>query len=166
MNRHRYDIEFLKEKYHQRWSIETLFEYMKFNINLDFVKGTSEKMVLQEICGKFITHLIAQVNVLQAIDKAGGNLKACYPYKRTNILVKNGHKYNYSINFSETLAEVIPKLYLILHPSRNYNVNAIIELLIEQRFLVPIRPGRKFERCSKRANSKWSNTKYRNAVRT
>ena len=116
MNNQRYDIDFLKNKYHQRWPIETLFSHTKLNIHLESGKGQSEVMVLQEICGKFIVHLIAQISTLQSIDSVGGIIKTTYPYNKTNVMVKNGHKYNYSTNFTETVSSIIPKLGNILHP--------------------------------------------------
>lgn len=116
----------IKELYNLRWGEETAFRHLKYAGNMVHIHSIKSDFLIQEIYGKLTLY-----NFSSCITKA--------ITKRENV--STTHKYN----FNHTQMQKFVRLYVI-------GVVKDLEKLIN-RFLVPVRPGRKFKRILRRQSA-------------
>ena len=116
----------IKELYNLRWGEETAFRHLKYAGNMVHIHSIKSDFLIQEIYGKLTLY-----NFSSCITKA--------ITKRENL--NTVHKYN----FNHTQMQKFVRLYVI-------GAVKDLEKLIN-RFLVPVRPGRKFKRIIRRQSA-------------
>lgn len=110
--------EIIKELYHMRWGIETSFRELKYAIGLTNFHAKKTDYIIQEIYSRLTLY-----NFCEAIT--------------TSIVIGNPkrRKHSYQVNF--TMA-----IYICKHYLKNTNLNAFNVILLIQKYILPIRPGR------------------------
>lgn len=121
LDRNKFPLSRIKELYHLRWGIESSFRKLKYDIGSIQFHSKQDKFIEMEL----YAHLI-MFNVVSLIS-----IQAYIPQHKT--------KYRYVINFKMSCI-VIHKQYC--HTSHNFE-----EILLEiERYVVPVRQGRKDQR--------------------
>lgn len=116
----------IKELYHLRWGIETSFRKLKYSLGLSQLHSKKAGYVEQEIYARVILY-----NFCESVT----------PHVSTH---QKKTKYAYQVNF--TMAVHICKAFL---QKSSPTISPHIETLL-LRYLVPVKPGRKFPRTKKR----------------
>ena len=116
----------VKKLYNLRWGEETAFRHLKYAGNMVHIHSLKTDFLMQEIYGKLTLY-----NFSSCITKA--------VTKRKNVNAV--HRYN----FNHTQMQKFVRLYVI-------GAVRDLEKLIN-RFLVPVRPGRKFKRIIRRQSA-------------
>ena len=114
-----FSLATIKDLYHLRWSEETAFRYLKYAGNMVRLHSRKWDLLLQEIYAKLIMYNYTSF-LMVAVDFKG----------------KKTLKYEYVIN--HTQAQKLSISFL------KGKVKEVLKLM--QKFLVPVRPGRRFER--------------------
>lgn len=121
-----FSLNTIKELYHLRWKEETAFRHLKYAGNLVHIHSLKKAFTLQEIYGKLTLY-----NFSSFIAAA------------TEIPQRGTNKYTYMLNFTQVMKVSIRFLRGLLK-----NVTVLI-----QKFLVPVRPDRSFERNLRRQSA-------------
>ena len=116
----------IRELYHLRWGIETSFRKLKYSLGLSQLHSKKAGYVEQEIYARVILY-----NFCESVT----------PHVSTH---QKKTKYAYQVNF--TMAVHICKAFL---QKSSPTISPHIETLL-LRYLVPVKPGRKFPRTKKR----------------
>ena len=116
----------IKELYNLRWGEETAFRHLKYAGNMVHIHSIKPDFLIQEIYGKLTLY----------------NFSSCITKAMTRKTTSNTvHRYS----FNHTQMQKFVRLYLIGKIEK-------LELLVN-RFLVPVRPGRKFKRIIRRQSA-------------
>ena len=121
-----FSLKVVKTLYNLRWGEETAFRHLKYAGNMVHIHSIKPDFLIQEIYGKLTLY----------------NFSSCITKTVTR---KNASSTVYSYNFNHTQMQKFVRLYLIGKIEE-------LELLIN-RFLVPVRPGRKFIRIIRRQSA-------------
>ena len=121
-----FSLKVIKTLYNLRWGEETAFRHLKYAGNMVHIHSIKPDFLIQEIYGKLTLY----------------NFSSCITKTVTR---KNASSTVYSYNFNHTQMQKFVRLYLIGKIEE-------LELLIN-RFLVPVRPGRKFIRIIRRQSA-------------
>ena len=121
-----FSLTSIKELYNLRWGEETAFRHLKYAGNMVHIHSLKPDFLIQEIYGKLTLY-----NLSSCITKAIS--------KRENASTA------YTYNFNHTQVQKFVRLFVI-------GAVKDIEKLIN-RFLVPVRPGRKFKRILRRQSA-------------
>lgn len=124
-------FEEFKEIYHLRWEIETSFRDLKYTLGMIYFHSSDQEMIRQEIYASLTIFNFSKIIINNSPPKQ-----------------ESTWKYKYKINFKTAATNI--RLYL---------AEKIDEIELELRikkFLVPIRPGRKFSRNVKGQSAKSS----------
>ena len=116
----------IKKLYHLRWGEETAFRHLKYAGNMVHLHSTIKDFLIQEIYAK-----LTMYNFSAFLTAA------------VNKMQSNAEKHRYVINHSQAQKSCI--LFL------RGEIEDIRSLL--RRYLVPVRPGRKFERNLRRQSA-------------
>ena len=116
----------IKELYSLRWNCETAYRHLKYAGNMVHIHSLKKNFLLQEVYGKLTMY----------------NFSSFLGAAVERIQKKTGH-YTYVLN--HTQAQKICNRYL------KGMIENVIDLI--SRFLVPVRPGRKFERKLRRQSA-------------
>ena len=116
----------IKELYNLRWGEETAFRHLKYAGNMVHIHSIKSDFLMQEIYGKLTLY-----NFSSCITKA--------------VTRKNTTNTAHVYNFNHTQMQKFVRLYVIGKIEK-------LELLVN-RFLVPVRPGRKFIRIIRRQSA-------------
>lgn len=116
----------IKKLYNYRWGQETAFRYLKYAGNMVRIHSLKKEFLIQEIYGKLTLYNFS--SFISAVVEC--------PQKKTD-------KHTYTVNHTQLQKVCIRFLKGLIK-----NVEALIS-----RFLVPIRPGRKFERNIRRQSA-------------
>ena len=150
----KFPLSIFKELYFKRWGIETLFDKLKNKLKIELFTGYSEISIMQDFyCTLFISNIQSLL-----VSEANDELKS------QNITNK---KYLYKVNTNLSIGFLKTRI-IELFSKNNKTENTLLEL--EKLFLktlVPIRPGRSFERDTYkyRARKKPAVTKnFKNAL--
>lgn len=106
--------------YHRRWTIETSFKDLKYTIGLLYFHSANQELIRQEIYASIILFNYSKLIILNTPPK------------------ESGGKYTYKSNFKNAVTNI--RRYL------NGEIEEVELLIRIKKFLIPIRPGRKFER--------------------
>ena len=121
-----FPLPIIKELYNLRWGEETAFRHLKYAGNMVHIHSIKPDFLIQEIYGKLTLY----------------NFSSCITKAVTKRDTSNTiHRYN----FNHTQMQKFVRLYLIGKIEK-------LELLVN-RFLVPVRPGRKFKRIMRRQSA-------------
>lgn len=123
LGRQEFPLESMKELYHLRWGIESSFRKLKYDIGSLQFHSKQDRFVEMEI----YAHL-TMFNLVSLI-----NAQAIAP--------QHNCKYQYTINFKMSCS-IIRKRYKISSDEANF-LGILVRI---QRYVVPIRPGRKDKR--------------------
>ena len=118
--------EDIKSLYALRWGEETAFRHLKYAGNMVYIHSLKKDFLIQEIYGKLTLYNFSSY-IAQAAIKPENK--------------KNKHKYN----LNHTQAQKCCALFLL------GKIKDVIKLI--SKYLVPIRPGRKFERILRRQSA-------------
>lgn len=118
--------EDIKSLYALRWGEETAFRHLKYAGNMVYIHSLKKDFLIQEIYGKLTLYNFSSY-IAQAAIKPENK--------------KNKHKYN----LNHTQAQKCCTLFLL------GKIKDVIKLI--SKYLVPIRPGRKFERILRRQSA-------------
>lgn len=120
----------LKEIYHLRWSEETSFRSLKYNVGMIYFHAKKRDFLKQEIYASILLYNVSNMMI-------------------RNIKIqeeKGKRKYEVKINYSSALTNI--RLFL----KKLLTVQILIERI--KKFLVPIRPERSYERKVKPQSAK------------
>lgn len=123
LGRQEFPLESMRELYHLRWGIESSFRKLKYDIGSLQFHSKQDRFVEMEI----YAHL-TMFNLVSLI-----NAQAIAP--------QHNCKYQYTINFKMSCS-IIRKRYKISSDEANF-LGILVRI---QRYVVPIRPGRKDKR--------------------
>ena len=121
-----FKLEDIKSLYALRWGEETAFRHLKYAGNMVYIHSLKKDFLIQEIYGKLTLYNFSSY-IAQAAIKPENK--------------KNKHKYN----LNHTQAQKCCALFLL------GKIKDVIKLI--SKYLVPIRPGRKFERILRRQSA-------------
>ena len=121
-----FPLQAIKQLYNLRWGEETAFRHLKYAGNMVHIHSIKPDFLIQEIYGKLTLYNFSS-NIAKAVNK-----------KNTSSTV-------HSYTFNHTQMQKFVRLYLIGKIEK-------LELLV-CRFMVPIRPGRKFKRILRRQSA-------------
>ncbi len=124
-------FEEFKDIYHLRWEIESSFRDLKYTIGMLYFHSSDQEMIRQEIYASLTIFNFSKIIINNTPPKQ-----------------ENTWKYKYKINFKTATTNI--RLYLTEKIDETE-----LELRIK-KFLVPIRPGRKFSRNVKGQSTKTS----------
>ena len=122
-----FPLKLIKDLYNLRWGEETAFRHLKYAGNMVHIHSIKPDFLIQEIYGKLTLY----------------NFSSCITKAMTK---RETSKTAYTYNFNHTQMQKFVRLYVI-------GVVKDLEKLIN-RFLVPVRPGRKFKRIMRRQSAK------------
>lgn len=122
-----FSIDRIKELYRLRWGVETAFRHLKYAGNMVHIHSLKKEFLIQEIYGKLTMYNVSScIAFCVEVKEAGKN-----------------RKYDYVINHTQ-----LQKICLRFIRGKIEKVADLIG-----RFLVPIRPGRSFERKLRRQSA-------------
>ncbi len=120
-----FPLSCIKELYAIRWNQETAFRYLKYAGNMVHIHSLKKEFLIQEIYGKLTLYNFSAW------------LSAVVCVREKNV------KHEYVVNHTQ-----MQKICIRFLRGAVSDVKALIS-----RYLVPIRPGRKFERCLRRQSA-------------
>lgn len=124
-------FEEFKDIYHLRWEIETSFKDLKYTLGMIYFHSADQEMIKQEIYASLTIFNFSKIIINNSPPKQ-----------------ESTWKYKYKINFKTAMTNI--RLYL------DEKIDEIeLELRIK-KFLIPIRPGRKYSRNVKGQSAKTS----------
>ena len=118
-----FSIETIKHLYHLRWNEETAFRHLKYAGNMVHIHSLKKELLIQEIYAKLTLY-----NFSSFISLSAGNAE------------RKTKKYLYVKNHTQ-----VQKLCLRFIKGKIEDIKTLI-----LKYLVPVRPGRKFERNLRR----------------
>ena len=118
----------INELYNQRWGIETSFRELKHVVGLIYFHSKKVEFIHQEIYASLILYNFCEMITMQVVIKQ----------KKT--------KYVYQVNFTAAI-DICREFFNTKKNKRPPNVEALI-----QRFVLPVREGRKFDRSVRRGH--------------
>ena len=121
-----FSLRVIKQLYNLRWNQETAFRYLKYPGNMVHIHSLKKEFLLQEIYGKLTAY-----NFTSCIIAAIG-----YQPEKTD-------KYSYAVNHTQAL-----KICVRFLKGKIRDPEALIV-----RFIVPVRPGRRFGRNLRRQSA-------------
>lgn len=121
-----FSLSTVKELYRLRWSHETAYRHLKYAGNMVRLHSRKKEFLLQEIYAKLTAY-----NFTSAIAAAVGSIE------------KTTERYTYTVNHTQMQKNCIRFLKGLIK-----DVDAIIK-----KFIVPVRPGRKFKRILRRQSA-------------
>ena len=121
-----FSLTVIKQLYNLRWNQETAFRYLKYPGNMVHIHSLKKEFLLQEIYGKLTAYNFTSC-MIAAIE---------YQPKKTD-------KYSYAINHTQAL-----KICIRFLKGKIQDLESLIV-----RFIVPVRPGRRFERNLRRQSA-------------
>ena len=121
-----FPLTVIKELYNLRWNEETAFRHLKYAGNMVHIHSVKPDFIMQEIYGKLTLY-----NFSSCITKA--------------IALRDTKNTVHIYNFNHTQMQKFVRLYLMGKLEE-------LEILVN-RFLVPVRPGRRFERILRRQSA-------------
>lgn len=130
-----FSIEELKEIYRRRWGIETAFRELKHIMGLSAFHSKQENSILQEVYARVIMYNFSML------------ITGKVQIKEKNL------KNKLQINYTQAI-RICRHFFNCLDFEAEYNVEATI-----QRFLLPVRPNRQYNRTASKPNTK--NFNYR-----
>jgi hypothetical protein len=131
-----YPYEIFSELYHERWPIEEDYKVMKCRIEVENFSGKSTLSVYQDFYAKVFSK-----NLISALS---------FPTRQVVSQTNQGKKYEYQINFTQTLSKSKGVLALLFNCSIEKMISLISDLHdIFIKTIEPIRPGRKYPRNHK-----------------
>ena len=130
-----YDVKSLKEAYHLRWGIETIYSTLKEKIQLAQFSGIRQICVEQDFFANLFLH-----NLQSLIEKQ------VEPYLER---INNRRKYHYKVNRNMALGIAKVHIVKLFISNNSQHILSDLEKLFGN-YLEPIRPGRKFPRKKRR----------------
>ena len=113
----------IKSLYHLRWGEETAFRHLKYAGNMVHIHSLKKEFLIQEIYAKLTMYNFSSW-ISSAVSPSG----------------KDTEKYHYVVNHTQ-----VQKICIRFLRGTIKDVAAII-----LRFMIPVRPGRRYERCLRR----------------
>jgi hypothetical protein len=136
-----FSMEDLKYLYHLRWSIEVKYDELKNKLKIEAFSGTTPVAVLQDFYATmFLTNLVAFAE------------KDCEPELESK---NRERKLEYRINKTQAIASVKDSLVELVMEDNPRKQKRMFQCLGNRLLdsLVPIRPGRSYERRRKHTSS-------------
>jgi hypothetical protein len=121
-----FPLKVIKTLYNMRWGEETAFRHLKYAGNMVHIHSIKPDFLIQEVYGK-----LTMYNFSSCITKA--------------IAQKETRNTAYTYSLNHTQIQKFTRLYLLKKVKK-------LEILVN-RFLVPVRPGRKFKRIIRRQSA-------------
>lgn len=149
----RYKAEEFLDVYHSRWGIEELYKVSKNLIDVEDFHGQSERGVKQELFAHFILITLSRVFSNQAEDDIN-----------QDGMTGKSHKSKFNINFKNCLTTVtrnLEKLFLQQTNLIKKTINSIMSAISVCRQRK--RPGRTYDRVSRKPVGKWMPNKRKKA---
>lgn len=146
-----YDEESLKEAYHLRWGIETIYGNLKEKLQLGQFSGIRQICIEQDFAASLFIY-----NLQSLIEKQAA------PYVQA---VSRNRKYQYKINKNISLGILKERIVGLFFSNDSQKILRELEKLFGN-YLEPVRPNRKYPRIKKRSpNGKYYTlTNYKRAI--
>lgn len=129
-----YDHGIFKDLYFQRWKVETFYDELKNKLKIEYFSGYSRQIIEQDFEASLFVSNVQSLIVGELNDEI----------KAQNINKKT--QYDYKINTALSYGILKNKIISIFLDSKE-SESMVDELkLVFKKYLVPIRPDRKFER--------------------
>ena len=161
-NQFKYDIEYFKNIYHQRWSIEEFYKTIKCKMRLNKINSKNLLKVQQEITFQFIISTLARA--FEALSnkyiKKKQHINRPINCNKTNNLNKK-KQYERIINHSKTIFLLGDKtIVLLLFKGTIKKISRLLIVISKDK--INSSPNRHFKRYCIRLISKWYllKTKY------
>ena len=122
-----FPLKLIKDLYNLRWGEETAFRHLKYAGNMVHIHSIKPDFLIQEIYGKLTLY----------------NFSSCITKAMTK---RETSKTAYTYNFNHTQMQKFVRLFLI---ERIFDLEKLMN-----KFLVAVRPGRKFKRIMRRQSAK------------
>lgn len=140
-------LEEFRDLYAKRWGIESNYNDLKSKLEIECFSGLTEQVILQDF---YASMLLNNMAGMIAFDNAAEIQRF---YEDSNSDNKHEYKQNISMVISSLRSEVV-KLILL---GSNLKAIALLNKIQKQlqRCVVPVRPGRSFERKKKHSSNKY-----------
>lgn len=146
-----FTIQDFQELYHLRWGIETAFDHLKNNAELENFSGITKIAVLQDFYASLFLLNIAQSAVFESKEE----------FDKMHNSTENKHRYkqNLALTIGRLKVSVVKMIACPSDAQRRRYFKTITDELL--RCATPIRPGRSSERNKKHKSRKHHNGKKR-----
>ncbi len=155
LDNHRYPAKEFPDLYHSRWGIEELYKISKVLLDVEDFHGQSERGVKQELFAHFALITFNRLFVNQA-EKDINIEKDVQPLTNDHSTPTNKYQLNVK-NSLITIARFLEGLFIKHTKLVKATINKVITNIINCK--QKVRPGRKFERISKKPINKWRPSK-------
>lgn len=145
-----WDVEMFRELYHKRWGVETGYNLLKNVLEIENFSGITETAVMQDCYATAFLYNLASAIALDYREEIESKHK------------KPENKYEYKLSLKAVIRELrrnVVEMILADSPLVSQNILNRIKFRL-QNAVVPVRPGRTFERKRKHTAAKFhQNTK-------
>ncbi len=141
LNQEKYPIEILKELYFMRWGIETNYDHLKSNINVEEFTGLSEIAIRQDFFVSVFINNLQSIIALDSQEELDEEIKQREVDKMQKG--KRPNKHNYKINKNLSLGFLKDRIIDIFTSNSPHYYEELKDLF--KSCPVPIRKGRKNE---------------------
>jgi hypothetical protein len=163
LDNEKYKTHEFSHLYHARWGIEELYKISKILIDVEDFHGQSERGVKQELFSHFVLVTVNRIFTHQTEQDLNRNTKEETLVNGSTLNDKPMFKVNIK-NALVTMARHLESLFIQQANLVTQTINQMIESIsfCKQKE----RPGRKFERTSKKPVRKWKPSKNKPIVST
>jgi hypothetical protein len=144
LDKEKYPLGIFRDLYFKRWGIETNFNHLKSNLNIEEFSGLSEIAIRQDFYANMFINNLQSIIALDSKDEMDEEMK-----KREQI-TKKQHKYNYKVNRNLSLGYMKDRIINILTSNNPKYYEELKELFKTNPN--PIRDSRKNPRKSQDKN--------------
>jgi len=126
-----YPDTIFKELYGLRWGIETLYDELKNKLKVEYFSGYSKQSILQDFYAALLVCNVQSLIVGEINDE---------------LRERTGTKYEYKVNNNLSYGFLKDRIITLFLPKTDMNV--VLDELKDlfKKNLVPVRPGRKYDR--------------------
>lgn len=160
LDRQRYPIQDLSDLYHSRWGIEELYKISKVLLDVGDFHAQTERGVKQELFAHFVLMTMNRVFTNHAETQINDGKQAM----PNDCLVSEPL---FKVNIKNSLVTMARNLELLLLDQRTViaeTINKMMDAITACR--QKQRPGRKYERVSRRPETRWKSSKNKSAIAT
>ena len=130
-----YNHEIFKDLYFQRWKVETFYDELKNKLKVEHFSGYSKQIIEQDFEASLFISNVQSLIVQELNDEIN-----------SQSVKRKKQKYDYKINTALSYGILKNKIIsLFLNPKESENMVDELKSIFK-KYLIPIRPGRKFER--------------------
>ena len=140
-----FTIEEFKRLYHLRWGIETKYDDIKNKLELENFSGTTPLAIKQDFYATLFLSNLVSLMILENREEIEKRNKS------------RNNKYQYKMNVNAVISELKENVILLLITDSNRKKKKLLQdiYFAITNAVIPIRPGRSFERKKKHYSVKY-----------